>query len=162
MFHERSIHELKAFQRKIHLLNVWGLEKLEDFPKHMPNRIMSTTLPKGSRLHPSQTIQKMHCILQKDWKRNQIFYKFQVSEIGICVETASEFITLKATSKRVVQYFLHCHFKTPCIIIIVQNFYTSACFLSRDTTFYIEPCQLLVQKQFKSLPVGYLSPGLRG
>ena len=71
MFPERSVHKLKAFQGEevdysyicpkitfssnsgvIDIVQVRGLERLEDFPKHMPNRIMSATLLKGSSLHP--------------------------------------------------------------------------------------------------------------
>ena len=50
-------------------VQVRGLERLEDFPKHMPNRIMSTTLLKGSFLHLRPNHTKMHCILQEDGEK---------------------------------------------------------------------------------------------
>ena len=47
------------------LVQVRGLERLEDFPKHIPKRIMSATLLKESSLHPQV----------KPNKRCIVFYK---------------------------------------------------------------------------------------
>ena len=44
----------------IDLLQVTKVEK------HIPKRIMSAANLKGSPLHPGQTLQKMHCVLQVD------------------------------------------------------------------------------------------------
>ena len=129
----------------IDLWRVIGLQRVEDFPKHIPKKVMSATLLKGSPLHPRPNHTKDALYSTSGWsKESKYFTSFRLLNLNLCRKITWKFTMLKWTSKWVFYYFLHCHFKTPCIIIIVQNFYTSACFLSRDTTFYIEPCQLLV------------------
>ena len=94
MFPERSVHKLKAFQGEevdysyicpkitfssnsgvIDIVQVRGLERLENFPKHMPNRIMLPTLLKASPFHPRPNHAKDALDSPRGWgKRKQIFY----------------------------------------------------------------------------------------
>ena len=93
MIHESSIQDLKAFQRKkwtcskipfsgnldnIDLVQAKGLERLEDFPKHMPNWIMSTTLLKGSPFYSRPNHTKGALYSTRGWgKESKYFTSFR-------------------------------------------------------------------------------------
>ena len=124
----------------------------KNFPKHSNGDYVWCFVERFSYSPPGHTYER--CIVFFKWigKKQQIFYKFYVSKLWISMGKYLQ--SLPCWSQAVSEYFLHCQIKSPCLIIIVQHFYTSACFLSRDTTFYIKPCQLLVQRHLNLRQLG--------
>ena len=55
-----------------------------------------------------------------------------------------------------ILYFLHCHFKSPCIVIIIQNVYTSACFLLEIQHVISNLVNSLVQRHLNHHQLGIL------
>ena len=58
----------------IDLVQVIALQRLVDFPKHIPNRIMSATLLKGSPLHPRPNYTKDALYSTSGWGKESKYF----------------------------------------------------------------------------------------
>ena len=170
MFHERSIHELKTFQRKKWTIHIYVLKFLLMVIRKLLTLYLlgCWKVGRSSKTHETgllynhftERIPFSH--QAKPYKRCVVCYKRMgkgntTQVLGQWSQNLCRKLlqSLPRWSQLLSEYFLFCHLKTSCIIIIDQNFYTSAWFPSRDKTFYIQPSQILVQRE-----VGYLNWGI--